>query len=232
VKEKATINFILAEDFSMYFNKLNTWAIVCDAFDVKAFDTFLDENEAEIKVQNYYLATHNLEEIVFDRFIIEDDYGYKIKDAGYKRENQYNEGEETFTEYIEKGGSPVDYNKLNAINESVVVDFKSRLEKIMQHPEIKSMNTDGILYKGEVGNQYYFMKRDGFFQIGKWFLNQHIVVYITHFYEDETWLNINYYEDDNSTNKFTFETKLNDDFIVSLVAKRIFREAEKLIFSI
>jgi hypothetical protein len=55
------------------------------------------------------------------------------------------------------------------------------------------------------------------------------VVYITHFYEDETWLNVNYYEDDNSTNKFTFETKLEDGYITSLIAKRIFREAEKIL---
>jgi hypothetical protein len=39
-------------------------------------------------------------------------------------------------------------------------------------------------------------------------------------------INVNYYEDDNDTNKFTFETKLADSYITSLIAKRIFREAE------
>lgn len=227
VKGKASINLIYADDFRMYFNKIVCWALVCDQYDVTAFDTVLNEKNEEINVRNLYLATHNLEEVLYDRFLFEDEYGFKIKDNGYLRENQYGEAEETFVEFIEKGESPVDYDKLNAINESVEVDFKSRLEKIMQHPEIKSMNTDGILYKGSEDDQYYFMKRDGFFQIGKWFLRQHIVVYITHFYEGETWLNVNYYEDDNNTNKYTFETKLADGYITSLIAKRIFRDAEK-----
>ena len=40
---------------------------------------------------------------------------------------------------------------------------------------------------------------------------------------------INYYQDDNDTNKYMFETKLADKFITSKVAKRIFREAENMI---
>jgi cell wall assembly regulator SMI1 len=229
VKEKASINFVLAEDFSMNFNKLNTWAIVCDAFDVKAFDTFLDENETEIKVQNYYLATHNLEEIVFDRFIIEDDYSYKIKDAGYKRENQYNEGEETFTEYIEKGGSPVDYDKLNAINDADVEQFESRMKAILKQSEIKNLNVGNIIHKGPEGNPYYFYKTEDYLQIGKWFKNQNMVVYVTYYYAEESALNVNYYESDNSTLKYAFETQISDTYLTSLVAKRIFREAENLL---
>jgi hypothetical protein len=40
---------------------------------------------------------------------------------------------------------------------------------------------------------------------------------------------INYYQDDNDTNKYMFETKLADGYITSLIAKRIFREAENMI---
>ncbi|CAM3926409.1 Knr4/Smi1-like domain-containing protein [Flavobacterium branchiophilum] len=227
VKQKATINLIYADDFRMNFNKIVCWALVCDEYDVTAFDTVLNEKNEEIPVQNQYLATHNLEEVLHDRFLYEDEYGFKIKDHGYLRENQYGEEEETFVEFIEKGGSPMDYDKLNAVNDELVDNFESRIQAILDQTEIKNLNVNDILYKGLEGENYYFFKADNYFQIGKWFLNQHIAVYISHYYEEETLLNVNYYQDDNSTLKYSFETKLEDDYITTLVAKRIFREAEK-----
>lgn len=227
VKGTASINLIYADDFRMNFFKIVCWALVCDQYDVTSSDTIINEKNENVEVRNRYLATHNLEDVLLDRFLFEDEYGFKIKDHGYLRENQYGEEEETFVEFIEKGGSPMDYDKLNAVNDELVDNFESRIQAILNQAEIKNLNVNDILYKGLEGENYYFFKADNYFQIGKWFLNQHIAVYISHYYEEETLLNVNYYQDDNSTLKYSFETKLEDDYITTLIAKRIFREAEK-----
>jgi hypothetical protein len=228
VKQHAVIEFIYSDDFNMHFNQVNSFAIVCGVNQVKANYLLEDDYGNQIQVRSIFLATHNLEEVLYDRFLWQDEDGFKIKSPEYQNKSQDKEHEENFEEFIQNGKNPLDYEKLHDINGRVEVNFEKLLHKIQNSPKIKDLNLEDSIYiddKNDPSQSYFYRKGETFFQIGKWFTKQHIVVYLTHYYQSETDLTLTYFHSDNSTQKFTFETNLSDGSINSLVVKRIFREA-------
>ena len=237
VNENASANLIFADDFRMDFNWITAAdAIVCEAGDIVRNYNAMDENGKELFFKKPLPATHRLQDCFYDDLIFENDgnFGFSIKEDGYYNDVRKAD-DESFIHLLKKGFSVLDYKKMNSRTENFQNNIVSWMPKIMQHPKLRSLQTEGIQYEypnPEIQTEYYFFyKGEDYYQIGFWISHLNYVVYATVSPQNpaENLGSVAYYESDNSTEIFRLTQDFSENSMaISAVQLRYFEALENL----
>ena len=226
VRGHATCFCVVSDDFEMFFGGLNTYAIVDDIGRIKKITTYKGENGEALSAVLAYHATHGLDEIFIDAIDAAEDDGY----GGH------------YVAVCEKmltNMMCIDMKKIQApiahFRKNVTHDF----EQLFKHAHFKTENS-WMSYPHEHTTEVYFFanqSESGTLSIA--YKNKH------YYYKQmimltpkkglkkllgkssEIDLYLDYYQEDNDTEKLEFAMTPNVDCIENFQVMYAFRQAIK-----